>query len=224
MVRALAKIVLVIAVAGALSGRAAAMMVDSIPAGPLSPPLRTSTVPAPATPMAADFGAAGEPFGYVSFCLRFADQCRFRPGEASTIAMTPALWQMLGEVDDGVNNSIRPEDDRRHYDRAEYWTIPTDGYGDCEDYALTKRKDLIALGLSESALRIAIVVTPRGNRHAVLTVVTDQGDYVLDNLVGAVLPWNASGYVWIERQSPANGGSWVSLRPAGPRMAAAAKI
>jgi predicted transglutaminase-like cysteine proteinase len=100
------------------------------------------------------------------------------------------------------------------------WTIPTDGYGGCEDYALTKRKDLIADGFPEPTLRIAVVVTPREARHAVLTVATDKGDFVLDNLRDDVVAWNATGHTWIERQDPSRPLAWVSLEQPARMIAA----
>ena len=104
------------------------------------------------------------------------------------------------------------EGDATHYGKEEYWTIPTDGYGDCEDYVLAKRQVLIHLGLPEPALRIAVVITPRLVRHAVLTVVTDEGNFVLDNLRDDILPWDGTDYVFIKRQDPASVSGWVSLR------------
>ncbi len=172
--------------------------------------------------MAPD-GEAAVPAGFASFCLRFPDQCP-ASGGAPSVAMTASLWQTLAKVNGDVNDAIWPEDDEQHYGRAEYWTIPTDGYGDCEDYALTKRKALMAQGLPAAALRVAVVITPRENRHAVLTVVTDKGDYVLDNLTKAVLPWDRTGFRWIERQDPVNTQAWVSLRPAERQLAASAAM
>jgi predicted transglutaminase-like cysteine proteinase len=127
---------------------------------------------------------------------------------------------MLQRVNSSVNDAIWPEEDERHYGRAEFWTIPTDGYGDCEDYALTKRKALIDAGLSASALRIAVVVTPHDARHAVLTVATDRGDFVLDNLRNDVVAWNATGFAWVERQDPNRAMGWVSLEEPAVLMAA----
>ena len=49
---------------------------------------------------------------------------------------------------------------------------------------------------------MALVQLPDGKSHAVLTAVTSQGDYVLDNLTPAVLPWNNTNLVWIARQAP----------------------
>lgn len=196
--------------------------VGSIPSAPLSVrPLKAAdlALPVPTAPMPTAVRSAVTPSGYVSFCLRFADQCAVAPGAPASVAMTPVLWAMLRKVNDDVNGAIWPEDDQRHYGRAEYWNIPTDGYGDCEDYALTKRRDLAARGVSLAALRIAVVVTGDGGRHAVLTVVTDKGDYVLDNMKNEVLPWDRTGLTWIERQDPSNAMAWVSLGAADTMLA-----
>ena len=163
--------------------------------------------------------AAVTPPGFTGFCVRFPDQCQAPPGTPATVALTEAAWRTLNQVNSAVNASIWPEDDLAHYGRAEYWTIPTDGYGNCKDYALAKRKDLAAAGFPILALRMAIVITPRQARHAVLTVATDKGDFVLDNLENDIVAWNATGYTWIERQDAISPTSWVSLQP--PTMVAA---
>lgn len=166
-----------------------------------------------ASPMQTHFIPTGdvtaEPPGYVSFCLRFKDQCETSP--QSSIALDDATWRLLNQINLSVNDAIWPETDQQHYGRAEYWTIPTDGAGDCEDIALTKRQQLAKAGYPMSALRIAVVVTPQMERHAILTVATDKGDFVLDNLNDQVKIWNATGYRWIERQDPAHAMQWVSV-------------
>lgn len=95
-----------------------------------------------------------------------------------------------------------------HYGRAEYWTIPTDGYGDCDDYALTKRKQLQEIGFPAAALRLAVVYSPRSQLHAVLTVATNKGDFVLDNLDDDIRPWNTTRYDWIEVQDAKDPMQW----------------
>lgn len=199
----------------AVSGCASSQLpVQSIPADPFAarPSLAQSAGIPASRPMASEGDAGVTPAGYMSFCLRMPDQCETKPGAPLSIAMTPAVWQTLDTINRNVNNAMWPEDDMRHYGRAEYWTIPTDGYGDCEDYALTKRKALADAGLSAAALRIAVVIAPDQGRHAVLTVVTDQGDYVLDNLRDNIVAWDQSNYVWIERQDPTKALAWDSLR------------
>jgi predicted transglutaminase-like cysteine proteinase len=168
---------------------------------PLASVMPQAAVPAPV------------PAGFLSFCMRFAGQCDAAPGAASTIALDEQSWRTLSRVNRDVNDSIWPEEDEVHYGRAEYWTIPTDGYGDCDDYAVTKRKDLLDAGFPVAALRLAVVMTPAAERHAVLTVATDKGDLVLDNLSNDIHAWNTTGFTWIERQDSANPRNWVSLQP-----------
>lgn len=145
---------------------------------------------------------ATPPRGFVAFCDRDPGQCKAMPNTATPIALTAKAWQTLNNVDQRWNAAIKPEEDAAHYGQVDYWTIPTDGYGDCEDYALAKRQALIADGFSASDLRLALARTPDGMAHIVLTVTTDKGDYVLDNLAAGIRPWSATGYQWIARQSP----------------------
>lgn len=156
---------------------------------------------------------AAEPAGFVRFCMRFPDQCDPRPDAARVLVIDERNWRLLNAVNRAVNVDISPEDDAQHYGRPEYWTIPTDGRGDCDDYALTKRKRLIDAGLPAPALRLAVVVSPAAGRHAVLTVATDKGDFVLDDMTDEIMRWDSTGYSWIERQDGANPMMWVSLQP-----------
>lgn len=159
------------------------------------------------------------PAGYVSFCIRFADQCETSPN--SSITLNQASWTALNRVNLSVNSAIWPVEDLKHYGRAEYWTIPTDGEGDCEDIALTKRQQLARAGYPLSALRIAVVETPQMERHAILTVATDEGDLVLDNLNDQVKVWSLTGYRWIERQDPRHRMQWVTVEDNPVLMASA---
>ena len=157
-------------------------------------------------------GPAKPPSGYIGFCRRFPDQCTAPEGAPREVHMSETLMHMLSAVNSALNEAIVAEDDATHYGKEEYWTIPTDGYGDCEDYVLAKRQVLIHLGLPEPALRIAVVLTPSLVRHAVLTLVTDEGSFVLDNLHDEIVPWDRTDYIFIERQDPASASGWVSLR------------
>jgi len=213
MGRVLARLAVVVLFASFVSGCATTVSnVGTIPAAPLPASSGGTAIPDSAV-------AAVVPPGFISFCVRFADQCQAPQDAPATITLTSDAWQTLKQVNSAVNAAIWAEDDEKHYGRAEYWTIPTDGYGDCEDYALAKRKQLIGAGFPEPALRIAIVITPREARHAVLTVDTDKGDYVLDNLNDDVVAWNATGYTWLERQDARRPMGWVSMQP--PTMVAA---
>jgi len=178
--------------------------------------------PSPSLPMPVSSRHAPAPAGFVSFCLRNPDQCESGPNAESAVRLTEQTWRQIEQVNSEVNRTIRPEDDRSHYGRAEYWTIPSDGRGDCEDIALTKRKLLLAAGFPARTLLIAVVITPRNIRHAVLTVVSDQGDYVLDNLDSHVKSWGETRYVWLERQDPATDLGWLAFETNAGTLAAAA--
>jgi predicted transglutaminase-like cysteine proteinase len=153
------------------------------------------------------------PAGFVSFCVRFPDQCA--TDGATEVILTDERWQVLDHINTDVNWAIRPEDDEAHYGRPEYWTIPSDGFGDCEDYALTKRRALLEAGFPLRALRIAIVISAQSGRHAVLTLVSDRGEFVLDNLTDEIRERRQTAYLWIERQDGANPRAWVALEAGG---------
>ena len=110
-------------------------------------------------------------------------------------------------------------DDFKIYGKNEVWAYPKD-VGDCEDYVLEKRRHLTREGLSISNLLIT-VVRKDGQGHAVLTVRTDRGDFILDNLTGAIRQWNQTDYVFLKRQASGNPGSWVGIREdQGPLVSA----
>jgi predicted transglutaminase-like cysteine proteinase len=92
----------------------------------------------------------------------------------------------------------------------EVWTLPTT-YGDCEDYVLMKRQMLIDNGWPASALLITVVRERSGEGHAVLTVRTDRGDFILDNQEANVLRWDETNYHYIKRQSEFDETVWASI-------------
>lgn len=161
------------------------------------------------TPMPTG-AAAPQPTGFLAFCTRMPAQCKPTPNGQTAIVLTSETWLALQTVNQTFNRAIHPMEDQRHYGKAEYWTIPTDGFGDCEDYALAKRQELAKLGYPMQALRMATVIAPDGEAHSLLTVATDQGDLALDNLTDQIKPWAATGYKWIERQNQ-DGWSWAFI-------------
>jgi predicted transglutaminase-like cysteine proteinase len=156
-------------------------------------------------------GEAPPPPGFVAFCQRYPGQCEADAAAPRRIALTPDMLQVMRLVNVAMNRSIRPEEDRAHYGLDEYWTIPLDGYGDCDEYVLVKRKALLDLGFPEPSLRIAEVFAPRFVRHVVLIVSTDKGNYVLDNLKDDVATWDRAAYGWVKWQDPQSSSGWMSL-------------
>ena len=85
------------------------------------------------------------------------------------------------------------------------------GFGDCEDYALEKRRELMNIGVPAGDLLMTVARQPNGDGHAVLTVRTSLGEFILDNLQPKVLSWNDTDYTYLKRQSTENSGVWVTI-------------
>jgi len=133
------------------------------------------------------------------------------------IELDSAAMATLKTVNNRVNRSLIADTDAHVYHENDYWDAPalTPGArGDCEDFALVKRRLLIEQGIPAGALSLAIVRTRFNEDHAVLVVATRQGDFVLDNLAFKVRPWQKTRYYWVSRQAPGDDLNWVSLAPA----------
>jgi predicted transglutaminase-like cysteine proteinase len=166
-------------------------------------------LPAPAT-LAAPVGAARPIAAWVTFCERYAAECAINANEPTRIALTPATWNLITTVNGRVNTRIKPVTDLDHWGSADRWDLAEDGSGDCEDFQLLKRKLLAEAGLPRRAMRMTVVIDEKGEGHAVLTLITDRGDFILDNKTNTVLPWHRTGYTFIKREGT-DAVAWVSL-------------
>jgi predicted transglutaminase-like cysteine proteinase len=151
------------------------------------------------------------PIGWIDFCTREPDECGGMFITVHEFVITPRHWSDLVRVNKLVNATIKPLTDFEHWGVAERWSYPDDGYGDCEDYVLLKRRLLIQSGWPRGALLITIVRDKKGQGHAVLTLTTDRGDYILDNQNDHIRLWWETGYRFIKRQSRFDPNVWVSL-------------
>lgn len=151
-----------------------------------------------------------QPIGHYEFCLRYKAECQVRSKPAPARQVTDHGWDVIRAVNFDVNKTITPMTDMEVYGREEWWEYPVDA-GDCEDFVLLKRRKLLQAGFSESDLLITVVRKPDGEGHAVLTVRTSVGDYVLDNLVDDVKPWNETPYTYLKRQASFDTGRWVTI-------------
>jgi len=158
------------------------------------------------------FGVTQPPYGFVEFCQRMPQECAQGPLEEQRFSATPERLRELDRINRAVNREITPATDLEVYGQAEYWTIPTTR-GDCEDYALLKRKRLMARGWPASALLMTVVRDDRGEGHALLTARTVQGDFILDNKVDEIKLWHQTPYLFLMRQSYLNPQLWMSLDP-----------
>ena len=155
------------------------------------------------------------PYGWADFCTRRVEECRVDVLDPVDVVMSSKVEQTLVEVNAEVNAEIEPVSNLEHWGTLlDHWDYPTDGKGDCKIYALWKRKQLLDRGFPRQALLMTIVRDLEGNGHTILTVKTDKGDYILDNMVGEVRLWDATGYKFVKRQSQTDPNVWVSVGPA----------
>jgi predicted transglutaminase-like cysteine proteinase len=135
--------------------------------------------------------------------------------EAGRIIVTRQVRSTLNRINRGVNRRVISVGDRENYGVADFWALPLSGdggrRGDCEDYVVEKRHQLLAAGYPMQALSIALVRTRWNDTHAVLLVETDEGALALDSFTGWIGPWWKLDYQWIMRQSPKDPSIWVSV-------------
>jgi predicted transglutaminase-like cysteine proteinase len=138
---------------------------------------------------------------WVIFCERHPSECAIDPAEPEILPLGRTALELIQAVNRFVNRSIVPRRDIEHWGKLDQWDLPSDGVGDCEDYQLLKRKLLVEAGLPRRAMRMTVVIDDIGEGHAVLTILTDAGDLILDNKVDEVVPWHEVTYEFIKRES-----------------------
>ncbi|MGP8231138.1 MAG: transglutaminase-like cysteine peptidase [Methylovirgula sp.] len=157
-------------------------------------------------------GPTSVPYGWVDFCGREPQECNQPILSATEITLTPAVWRLLNTINHQVNRTIQPISNFDHWGTLlDHWDYPKDGKGDCKIYALWKRKLLIDAGLPRQALLMTIVRDLDGEGHTILTVKTNRGELILDNLRNDIRPWDQTGYNFLKRQSQENPNVWVGI-------------
>jgi predicted transglutaminase-like cysteine proteinase len=165
---------------------------------------------------------ARPPIGWVEFCNEHPKDCTAQPSPPRDVVLTPKAWRDLVRINAWVNDTITPVTDLEHWGVVERWSFPDDGKGDCEDYVLLKRRMLMQAGWPREALLITVVRDAKGEGHAVLTVRTDRGDFILDNQAEDILLWSDTDYRFVKRQSQSDPGVWVALGDPRPAISTAA--
>lgn len=186
-------------------------------------PARQFAAYPPAASMAAVKGETKIPIGWIDFCNRYPRDCATEPMAPRSVTLTNDAWRTMVQVNARVNASIEAVTDFDHWKIAERWDYAEDGRGDCEDYVLVKRRDLIRAGFPRQSLLVTIVRDEKNEGHAVLTVKTDRGDFILDNQEDKILPWTATGYRFVKRQSQEDPNNWVSIGDAVAPAATASR-
>ncbi|MCK1328804.1 MULTISPECIES: transglutaminase-like cysteine peptidase [unclassified Bradyrhizobium] len=129
--------------------------------------------------------------------------------EPGPIRLTGKRWADLREINRTINLAIAPMRNERGL-AGEEWVI-NPARGDCNDYAVSKRHELLQRGWPARVLLLSEVVVDSGEHHLVLLVRTESGDVVLDNLTPQIVPWSRTPYRWVRVQSPGRDGLWAAV-------------
>jgi predicted transglutaminase-like cysteine proteinase len=156
------------------------------------------------------FGPAQPPHGFVRFCEATPQECTSDQRPENRFNASAERLRELDDINRAINKAVAPATDLEVYGVNEYWTLPR-RKGDCEDYALLKRHNLIRKGWPVSSLLMTVVRDEKGEGHAVLTARTMQGDFILDNKLEDVRLWSQTPYEYVMRQSYINPRVWVAL-------------
>ncbi|WP_330083503.1 transglutaminase-like cysteine peptidase [Methylocystis iwaonis] len=151
------------------------------------------------------------PYGWVDFCQRYRGECQADYQIPQDIDLNASNFNKITRINLWVNKHVAPIADSEHWGVVDAWDYPTDGKGDCEDYALLKRRMLIEEGFPRGALLLTVVKEKNGDGHSVLTVRTNHGEYILDNLTDQVRPWTKAPYRFVKRQSQQDPNIWVAI-------------
>lgn len=140
--------------------------------------------------------------GWWQFCRNEPAECEPRAG----VAVIP--YEVAERINFSVNNRIRYVSDREHFGALDYWALPRDGMGDCEDIALEKRR-LLRITYSSKAMRMAhLMEDGSAESHAVLIVTTERGDFALDNNYGEPMRLSELGLRTVAIE---NNGQWYGF-------------
>ncbi len=152
--------------------------------------------------------ASPPPSGAQQLCRQYSWACAQK---ASSSLSSSQELKIVKQINSRVNRSTREVTDQSQYKTREFWALPTSLGGDCEDFALLKKRDLIKAGIDPRRLLLATVLDTRRNAHAVLVYRSSQGDLVLDNLTNRIKPWAATRYLFLRMQDPNQPRNWVGV-------------
>ena len=98
----------------------------------------------------------------------------------------------LSFVNSSINRVIAYKKDSAVYGKLDYWAKPSEilerRAGDCEDFAILKMTALLRAGVPAQAMSLVVLQDRRRKFfHAVLSVSTGSGTFILDSLSNAVV-------------------------------------
>ena len=162
-------------------------------------------VPTGPIPLLISQGMTHAPKGFGGLCAKYPWAC----SASKQRKLEPlAVIETARKIKTQVNREVRGATDLQIYGVIDKWLLPLAGKGDCEDFALLKKKRLIDAGIAPSDALMAVVLDRGSETHVVLVLRTPSGEYVLDNLTPSMLRIDATDHVFIAMQKPANPSRW----------------
>ena len=158
------------------------------------------------------------PAGYYDFCMEHLNLCDNEDRKPVDISLTADKLRQLEIINTEVNDQIAQVSDTQHYGKTEYWALPMDGEGDCEDISILKRLRMIKAGFPIQSILLTHVIAPKAGSHIILTIKTDKGEYIADNLVDELVLWNQVPYKFVKRQSQYQQNVWVNILPTNTKL------
>lgn len=155
-------------------------------------------------------GRTTQPIGHYELCRAVPAECQQRGVKPARQALSSKFWNTLKRVNLSVNNEFIAQTDLQTWGREELWSYPKT-YADCEDFVLEKRRRLMNMGVPSGNLLITVLRQVNGEGHAVLTVRTTEGDFLLDNLETSIRLWSETNYTFLKRQSERDSGVWLTI-------------
>ncbi|TIW18213.1 MAG: transglutaminase, partial [Mesorhizobium sp.] len=108
-------------------------------------------------------------------------------GEIASIAANKGFRDKLAFVNSSINRLIAYRKDSVVYGKLDYWAKPSEilehRAGDCEDFAILKMAALLRAGIPAQSMSLVVLQDRRRKFfHAVLSVSTGSGAFILDSL------------------------------------------
>jgi predicted transglutaminase-like cysteine proteinase len=147
-----------------------------------------------------EYGPSAVPNGFSSTYCYFGNKICADRQIPEKLRLNDEMWRGISRINETVNDTIEKSEGQNEYEFN-------------KTLAIEKAKHLEkALQIADANLLITTVLKNDGWNHVVLTIVTIDGEFVLDGLDNKIEHWQKLKYVFTSRQSQKNGGRWVALQ------------
>ena len=155
------------------------------------------------------------PFGHTFFCMKYPHDCARTDSTQALPVSLDDRWHKMNLVNASVNAAITPKSDPDQLHT--HWLIaPPEG--DCNDFSVTKRHELLNAGWPSSSLLLAeVTLISTGEHHLILIVTGTRTNWVLDNLNQAIVTLAATHdeYALVRVESSENPRFWTKTGVGG---------